>query len=347
MVHTISAAVAGRIWDVGVARGVAAARLRGIFGRPREALVRDARVPIASVYECFAECMRTCRDPSFPLGVATSVRFEDYSVLGFALMTSADGAEALERLQRHGHFITDSGQWRSKHRGAQLEIAWERAGRRTLGHRVANECALAELLVGLRGAISPRVAPLRVTFRHGRPAEVRAHDQFFACPIEWGARADCAVFSSGVLASVLRSSNVAMRSYFDTQLTGPGADSWARRARQALDRGLASGAPSTTEVARSLGVSARTLRRRLGEEDTSFRALLELARRDAAPELLRTHGSVSDVAFLLGFSETSAFSRAFRRWFHVSPRVALRDPGRAAHIEGSTTSQSRSRSKRV
>lgn len=343
---TISAAVAGRIWDLGLEQGLGAARLRAIFGRSREALVRDARVPIDAVYECFAECMRGGRDPGFPIRVATSVRLEDYSVLGFALMTSGDGAEALERLQRHGHFITDSGQWQSRQRGEQLEIAWERPGRRTLGHRVANECAIAELLVGLRAAISARVTPVRVTFRHGRPVDTGAHARFFACPIEWGARADSAVFPAAVLSSALRSSNAAMRSFFDAQLTGR-ADSWAGRARIVIDRGLASGAPSEAEVGRSLGVSSRTLRRRLVEEGTTFRALLEAARREAAPELLRSHGNVSDVAFLLGFSETSAFSRAFRRWYEISPRTALRDLGRASQPEGSTRSAKSLRLKRV
>ncbi len=74
-------------------------------------------------------------------------------------------------------------------------------------------------------------------------------------------------------------------------------------------------------TASGLGISARTLQRRLRENGTSFSAVLEELRRELSGELLADKKlAVSDVALLLGYSEPSAFQRAFRRWRGVSPR---------------------------
>lgn len=334
VIRTISATLVARVWDVGVRAGLPPAELQALLGRRRDTLVRDTRVPIAQVYECFAAALRVSKDPGFPIEVATTITLEDYSVLGFALMTSTDGAEAFDRLQRYGHFITDSGEWQHRQRADEIQLIWHRAGPRTLGHRAANECALAELLHGLRGGIRAGLRPKQVTFRHAAPADVRAHVRFFGCPITWGAGTDSLVVPADVLALTARNANPAMRSFFDTQLGSSPPRDWSSRVRTAIQRELSSGAPEAATIARDLGVSARTLRRCLLAEHTSFRHLLDETRRELALELLRAGNGVTDTAFLLGFSETSAFSRAFRRWYEAapgsvrSPNPATRSPTR-------------------
>jgi AraC-like DNA-binding protein len=91
--------------------------------------------------------------------------------------------------------------------------------------------------------------------------------------------------------------------------------------RRALWTMLPGGRPDLWRTAAGMGVSARTLQRRLGEEGSSFSRVLDELRRDLSDELLSDRKlSVAEVAFLLGYSEPSAFQRAFRRWRGVSPR---------------------------
>ena len=79
--------------------------------------------------------------------------------------------------------------------------------------------------------------------------------------------------------------------------------------------------PTIETVSANLNMSVRTLQRRLGEEDSSFSRVLDELRRDLSDELLADRKlSVSEVAFMLGYSEPSAFQRAYRRWWGVSPR---------------------------
>jgi AraC-like DNA-binding protein len=93
------------------------------------------------------------------------------------------------------------------------------------------------------------------------------------------------------------------------------------RTHHALLRALASGEPSAAAIAQELGMSERTLRRRLEDEATSFREVVEMVRRHRAEQLLQEgRATITEIAFLLGFSDPSAFSRAFRRWHQVGPR---------------------------
>jgi len=91
------------------------------------------------------------------------------------------------------------------------------------------------------------------------------------------------------------------------------------RVRRAVaDQG---GTPTLTCVGRSVGVSARTLRRRLEEEGQSLRGVIEDVRRERADALLAAGTPVKEVAFALGFSEPSAFSRAYKRWTGKAPKA--------------------------
>ncbi len=94
----------------------------------------------------------------------------------------------------------------------------------------------------------------------------------------------------------------------------------SRRLLQVLAKRLKGGSPPLGEVASALAMSARNLQRALREEDTSYQALLDHARRELALGHLATPaGSAAEVAFLLGFADASAFTRAFRRWTGSTP----------------------------
>ncbi len=326
MASTIAASVVARIYDVAVGQGVSEATLCATIGRSRTELVEDARVTIDATFACFAACMQHTQDASFPLQVAQAVAVEDYPVLGFAMMTSATVTEAFDRLVRYGHLISDSGTWRMRESRREVELCWLRAGRRSLGHRVANECALAELLGGLRSNYGKNLRPVKVYFRHPAPADARAHQRYFGAPIVWGATKDALVFTTQLLSLPASKSNVAMSRYFDGLLKRhvQAHASCAGRVQQVLTVGLSSGRPSATAVALQLGMSERSLRRALAEEATSFRDVLDELRRTIASDMIEANKSGTEIAFLLGFSETSALSRAFRRWHGTSMRRRLK-----------------------
>ena len=314
MAGTIVASVAGRVFDAGVRRGVSAEALSGVLRRSRRSLTDDARLPVARLYDAFALCLRQTQDAGFPLQAATEIALEDYAVLGFALMVSESADQAFGRLARFGHLITDSGAWRFNAETNQLD--WVRAGARTLGHRAANECAVAELVNGLRRTFGSRLVLKGVRFRHAAPAHLGAHQRFFDAPIRFGQPTEGVDLPADMLAMPSQLKNPAMSRFFGSVLDRRGAKKQpvSAQLKEVLAQQLSSGTLTAREMAQRLGMSERSLRRSLTAEGTSYRAILEYVRRTTARELLEAGHRVTETAFLLGFSETSALSRALRRW---------------------------------
>jgi AraC-like DNA-binding protein len=325
-VSTITAILAAKLVGSAARRGLDPNPLFGLLGlrSPAEATL-ERRVPIETYYELWAQVTRSLRDASLPVTLAESVRIEDFGVFGFALMTAASGREALSRTVRYVRLITDSGHWELMEGRRSARLRWCREGQRTLGHRLANESAIAELVHGMRQVVGAEFSPIVVTFRHRAPAEIAAHRRFFGCPIAFGADADGFEFDRSVLESVPRAANPAMGAYLDQQVASllgrvPSDDDLVGRARQAIATALASGVPSSTRIAKNLGLSDRGFRRRLEERNTSFRALVADVRKTRADELLKSSRvTVGEVAFLLGFAGVDSFSRAFKRWSGASP----------------------------
>jgi AraC-like DNA-binding protein len=309
-------------------------------GAPRELLLAgaglDARalrdpeapVPLRAVYGVWATAMRTLRDDGFPIAVARGFRLEHYPTLGFAVMTAPTGYEAIARVVRFSGIIATAGRWETQGHRDHLRVRWLRDGERTLGHRAANESVLAELLHGLRQAFGEDVAATAVSLRHPAPRDTRAHRAYFGVPIQWSARHDEIHLPRALLECSPRFSNPSLSAHFERQAATLLEE--ARRAVTVVDRvtgalreTLTSGEPSSVAIARRLGMSERTLRRALAAEQSSFRAIVEDVRRVRANELLRdrTH-SLAEIALSLGFSELSAFSRAFRRWEGRAPSEA-------------------------
>lgn len=151
-------------------------------------------------------------------------------------------------------------------------------------------------------------------------------EAFFDAPIRFGAASPGIVFSSGLLSSpVMRQERdvdeLVARSPRDLLVTPRYTIALSERVRRILEPGLTTGAwPSADAIARQLAMSPETVRRKLADEGTSVRQLTGDLRRDAAvTSLVRGGESTAELAARLGFSEVSAFSRAFRRWTGSTP----------------------------
>jgi AraC-like DNA-binding protein len=322
------AAFAARTWP-GLDAGALLLRLGLVGGEPADP---ERRVPIEQVFALLAEVTRAVGDPAVPVRFAAARRVEDSGVLGYAAMTAPSARAAFQRVARYQRLISDSGAWRIDDagppgghpgRGARVRVAWVRPGARSLGHRLANETVLAEMVAGARQVLGD-VAPVEVGFRHPAPPHWDAHRRFFAAPIAWGSTEDYLDLPAELLDRRPLAANEALEESFlreaERRLAEEAPVTLVGRVRAEMEAAMVAGSVDARGVARRLGMSERSLRRALAGEGTSFREALDAVRRDRATELLgQGSSSVTDVAFLLGFSEASAFTRAFRRWFGMSP----------------------------
>jgi AraC-like DNA-binding protein len=284
-----------------------------------------ARVPIDRVIDLWAQCGHTLGDPTLPIATGATTRLEDLHLMGFAVMTAPTGLEALAQAIRFAPLITDSGRWHADVGESVVTVRWLREGERTLGHRLANENGIASFVACLRQLCGGRFTPSRVHFRHAAPRAVAAHRAHFRCPIDFGEDEDAFWFDRRALDVTPPGANPALaafvRDHAEQHLDGLAAP-LVDKVRRAIEDIAARGdRPATAAIARRLGTTERTLRRRLAEDGTALSTMVDDHLRERARvAITQTTRSFTAIALGLGFSDSSAFTHACRRWFGRSPR---------------------------
>lgn len=179
------------------------------------------------------------------------------------------------------------------------------------------------LELGRRGT-GKRITPSRVEFRRAGPASAELAD-YFGSPIICGAARDAMVLHVADLAAPFPGHSPEFLDLVTPGLAAAFAElhagqEIADRVKAVLKRSLASGRPEVAHVARELGMSERTLQRRITDDATTFRALLADARREMSEQLLADPAiQIDEVTYLLGYQDTTSFYRAFKEWAGISP----------------------------
>jgi AraC-like DNA-binding protein len=266
-------------------------------------------------------------DPGFAVDVAANTLSEHCGLVGFALLTMDRGGALGDILACQG-LISTSGMFRVVDDREGIHVHYDEDPAGPSVEQVWTEAALTSVAATLRDAFHG-IEFERVCFRHAAPRSVVSHRRYFGCPVHFGAAQNSLLLPASFSEMCPRYANRAMHRHFlahaRIELAAVGRpESLLQRTRARLAVELARGGPvSLPAVARALGVGERTLRRRLAEECVSFRALVEeLRMREAERLLADRERSVTEVSELLGFSEPSAFSRAFRRAFGLGPAAS-------------------------
>lgn len=188
------------------------------------------------------------------------------------------------------------------------------------------EAPLTALVALSRHLTGKRIKPLRVSVRHQPRGDPDEHEEFFGLPVQFGMQTDEIIFTQETLDSpLLYPDELRYRRLLDLVLADidpiAGLKVVGASLRHQLLQSMHLAVPKISVVARSMGMSARTLQRRLAGEDTSFDNVVDRVRRDLTLQLLVDPTiSTYEIAGLVGFAEPSPFFRAFRRWFGCTPK---------------------------
>jgi AraC-like DNA-binding protein len=296
----------------------------------------EDRMPFEKHLLLWEAAMAIVRDPGFPIFLAKRLTPSDYDTIGFACMTRATLGEALKQAIRYHRIWTDGSRWELEQGPITSSLALVIDQPTRLGARCGTEHVLAEMIHAGRVLTGKEWSPREVWLRHPRPRDVTAHERFFGAPVLFDRPASTLVIDTAFFDLLLLKSDPKLATFFERQadellarFDRSGAISF--RLRDYLAKGVQSGLPSLEAAASHLGVSARTLRRRLQEEGTTFQDVLDETRCELAKRyLLAEKLAPGEVAFLLGFSEPSAFHRAFKRWTGQTPVTYRRSAPRAS-----------------
>lgn len=262
---------------------------------------------------------------ALPLVVGEAMRPDEYGALGLAWKAAPNLFGSFSRVERYWRLWTSFAQYQLEDVEDGILFVEHRHGPRRLGMRLSIEADLASG-VSLSRQVSPKpFAPLQVYFRHAAPKTLEHHEAYFGCPVHFGADQDAMLLSRHSLMepNILGDKGITqfLVSHLDHEL-GQIDDKPAlqTQTKSEIARALSEGLPKMADIARQMGLSARSFHRRLAEHGLSFQTLTEETRREIATAmLLEERYALSEIAFLTGYSEQSAFNRAFKRWMGVTP----------------------------
>jgi AraC-like DNA-binding protein len=266
---------------------------------------------------------QTAADPGLGLQLGHAALTDEENVASLAALHSNTLGEGLERLARYKRLVCPEKVWLDIAQGeARLRFQW----------LLANEeppALLTDLIfagivkVAQQGTNTP-IKPRRIELTRA-PAHEIMLQQHFGCEICFDAPHDVMVFDEAALALPMVKRNAQFLAILLPGLDLALSNNDASRTlvddvRDALVEAMAGERPAISKIAKSLGMSVRTLQRRLGELGTTHQDLLDEVRHQSARRLLKaTSLGIGEVAFLLGFEEVNSFARAFHLWEGVTP----------------------------
>ncbi len=262
---------------------------------------------------------------SLAIRVGASMSCDEYGAFGLAFKTALNLAGSYKRVERYGRIITSIANFRmvDGERSTFLEVIPAVVVRP--GLQMTNELALAAATALSREVCRDDFTPLAVHMAHRAPGTISCYRDHFQCPIHFQAGRDALEVSHQAVNSPNRLADEGISAFFDTHLDNAVSDlpkdvGLIRRVRSEIARTLSEGLPKLSAIAQHMGMSGRTLQRRLASTDHTFQSLVESSQRELASRLLRTTDhSIMEVAFLTGFTDQSTFARAFKRWNGHTP----------------------------
>ena len=281
----------------------------------------DARCPLTKTGRLWRVALEATGDEAFGVKLASYFTHTAFHALGYGLSASSSLKEAFERLQHYSHVVSDAVGYRFYRCGAEYHFYIE--------PRTEVPIESIDALVGMhlrmcRSLIGRDFSPLSVELRRPRPAVIDDFERLWRAPLHFSAEHNRLRFDPASIERVLDSGNPELARLSDAvsarYLTRIERHNMEARVRTVLTQRLQHSEPTEEEVAEILNVSARTLQRRLGDSGTTFTRIVDETRHAQALALFsRPQMSVNEVTHLLGFSCSSSFTRAFRRWTGYSP----------------------------
>jgi AraC-like DNA-binding protein len=312
--------------DYLVARGYPLERVLATMGVDEEALAdRDGRIPRRAWLDAFVAAVEVTGDPDLGLRVGENIRPAHLGVVGYILMSCESMRQAAELDQRWHSLIAD---------GERLEYVRDGdLSKRTLylpageppPPACAAACAAASSVAFVRWLAGADDGLRRLALPHPKPASVEAYEQLFRCELVFDAPHFTIWRDPALLRKPLAQADPTLRARMEERAARLAAERSApdvlvARVRELVARSLRDALPDLEAAAAALELTPPALKRRLADRGTSYSKIVDDTRRELALGYIADAAlSLVDVAYLCGFSEQSAFNRAFKRWTGVPP----------------------------
>lgn len=335
---TVSAGYAGYLWRFSLAHGADAEELAHRSAIEPAALAdTDGRVPFERYQALMRAAKDLCHMPALALHLGAGNDFREFSVVGLICYAAPTMGEALAELNRYGRLVAEvdlamaGPRFRIEQRDGGMWLTDTRADPNDFPEMT--EATWARFIGETRRHFPDAPFALAVHVTHPAPGHAADYEAVYGVPVTFTSDRNAIRIDPSWLGIELHNpsryafgvlSDRADRLMRDLE----NAKSMRGRVESALIPMLHKGDVAMETVAKQLGLSQRSLQRRLKDEETGYEALLDALRhRMALNYLSGGRTSVNETAYLVGFADPSAFSRAFKRWTGSSPRSWLEQQG--------------------
>lgn len=284
----------------------------------------NARYPVSATTRLWQLAVQASGDPAIGLRVSRFVSPTTFHALGYALVASGSLREVFERIVRYHQVVSDALELDFRQNGDRYQFRF-RVPEGGIAPAIESLDAFAAIYVRTcRNRLGRDYAPLVVYLQRPEPLDPQPWHDVFRAPIFFGAEENLLEFACGDFDAQLDDGNPELAEHNETVLNRTLEQlkplTWERRVRTAIEAQLPDGEPSAESVAKSLHLSVRSLQRHLADEGFRYDLLLSQCRQNLAMQHMRDpRSSLSEIAYLLGFADTSSFSRAFKRWTGQTP----------------------------
>jgi len=287
------------------------------------ALDPDSRIPMAVAHDLLKATVEFFNDPDFGLKAGRAMCTGDVGALDYALDSSATVRESIEVAARYIRLIND---------GLDLQLEFEgdmaivRLETKIVLPRYAEDFQLSAFYTTHSKTLLFDTSFVEFWFVHPKPEDISEYKRTFGSAVLRFSAPYCGIaFKKEFLDLPIKSADSKLHSVIRKHaelMLGelPKSQNLTEKVRELATKELSRGQPKLQDIARRLSMSSRTLGRRLEEEGTTFSGLLDDLRQRLSYRYLNSQNlSISEIAFLLGFSHTAAFHRAFKRWTDQTP----------------------------
>ncbi|MCY1388833.1 putative HTH-type transcriptional regulator [compost metagenome] len=305
-------------------QGVERDALLGAAGIPLTEMARE-RWPIDHITRLWCAAARVTGDPGFGLKAGALVGPASFNAVSYLLQSAPTLRESIAVVQKYQRLISDGGRLQMLP-GAQSSwlVYHPRQGRLPFSpHQI--EAVLASVVALAHWISGTFLRPLKVQFSQGAVGPMAGYHAAFRCPVEFDQAFSGVLIDNAVLDAPLPQADAQLarihQEYAAARLAALSPpEVLVQDLRRWIDSQLYGQVPTRDRAAEALGLSPRTLARRMQRQQLDFSSLLDEARRDAALHAVaNTSQALADIGQGLGFAEPSTFWRAFKRWTGMTP----------------------------
>lgn len=284
----------------------------------------NARYALENTTRLWKLAVKATSNPCIGLDVGRNINHTTFHALGYSLLASPNLKDCFERLIRYFRIVTDAGDLNFSLVGNHYRFAINPIAGNIQPAEEAVE-AFVSVIYGLCRALTAREFQAdKVCFTRKAPSDTSPYDRAFKLPVEFNTDEVAMYIDKDLILKPLPAANAELVRINDEVLTRYllrfDKQNICNRVHAALVQQLSQGEPSQEKISELLHVGTRNLQRKLSAEGTSYKEILNQTRKDLAMSYMGDSSlSISEITFLLGFSDTSSFTRAFKRWAGVPP----------------------------